>query len=159
MDKGFIEVAMDEKTIEMLESVFTERKKAVIRGRQEGPRRPERSTKAGYKGRGYSGKGGAMKGRDDGTELPVPPLPGESKPVITEFDNTDDWILSMILVAVMHANPDISAKEAIKIGKEWVKKLHMPRSSHMWTRQTSRINRYGIRAEASKIRREMFKLI
>jgi len=148
-----------EKALDMLGSVFTERKKPVIRGRQEGPRRPKRADKSGYKGRGYSGVDGAMKGRDDGTEQPVPALPGEDKKVITEFDNMDDWILSMILVSLMHANPDLTPREAVKLGKKWVKKLYMPRNEHVWQRQTSRIKRYGIRAEASKIRREMFKLI
>jgi hypothetical protein len=65
----------------------------------------------------------------------------------------------MILVAMMHASPDLKPEDAIKKGKEWARKLYMPRSDHLWRRQTSRIGRYGIRAEASKIRREMFKLI
>lgn len=113
----------------------------------KGVKRPD------YKGRGYSGPGGAMKGR--GTKGKDPP----EKEVITEFEGMDDWILSMLLVAIMHANPGMSPDDAIKIGKEWVKRLYMPRHEHIWRRQTSRIRRYGIRAEASKIRREMFKLI
>ena len=148
---------MNEKAENILEAVFGEVKKPAFKGRQDGPRRPERSKKSGYKGRGYSGPGGAMKGRD----VEIEPGAKKSKPreVITEFDSVEDWILSMILVSVMHVNPGIDSDAAIKIGKEWVKKLYMPRSGHVWKKQTARINRYGVRAEASKIRRELFKLI
>lgn len=133
------------------------------RGRQDGPMRPKRSTKAGYKGRGYSGDDGKMAGQWKSNEQPAPRLPGEKgddeKDRITEFNDLDDWILSMILVSFMHANPDMSSRDAIKEGKMWAKKLFIPRSNSLWTRQTARLNRYGIRAEASKIRRELFKLI
>jgi hypothetical protein len=154
-----------EATRDLLEAVFTERKKAVIRGRQEGPRRPKRSTKAGYKGRGYSGPGGKMKGRDLSGEQPAPRLPGEpmsdaeKKKRITEFEGLDDWVLSMILVSLMHADPDLTPEQAIEEGKKWVRKLYMPRTSHLWREQTTRIKRNGVRAEASKIRRELFKML
>jgi len=146
---------MDSKdtAVAILESIFNERKAPAFSGKQEGPRRPKRSEKSGYKGHGYSGPGGAMKGRD--TDEPE----DKKKKVITEFEDMDDWVLSMILVSIMHANPDMTPNEAIALGKKWVKKLHMPRHEHIWQKQTSRIRRFGIRAEASKIRREMFKLI
>lgn len=142
-----------ETTMEVLEAVFTERKKPAFRGSQKGPRRPKRSEKEGFKGRGYTGPGGAMKGRD--TDEPVE----KKKKVITEFDDMDDWILSMVLVSFMHANPDMTPRDAIKLGREWIYRAHLPRHEHMWRKQMSRISRYGIRAEASKIRRELFKLI
>jgi len=106
-----------------------------------------------------------MKGRDLSNEQPAPRLPGEpmsdaeKKKRITEFENMDDWILSMILVSLMHAEPDLTPEQAVLKGKEWAKKLYMPRMSHLWLEQTTRIKRHGIRAEASKIRRELFKLI
>lgn len=81
------------------------------------------------------------------------------KEPITEFDDSDDWILSMILVALMHANPGMTPDQAIKRGREWAKNLYMPRMEHTWRKQAIRIERFGIRAEASKIRRELFKLI
>lgn len=85
--------------------------------------------------------------------------PEKKKPVITEFSDTEDWVLSMILVAVMHANPEASAEEATKIAKDWVRRLHQPRSGAIWRRQVDRISRTGIRAAASKIRRELYKII
>ena len=144
--------------------LLLERQKAKLRGRQDGPRRPARSKQAGFKGRGYSGPGGRMAGQWQSGEQPEPKLPGETvgdeeKKRITEFDNQDDWVLSMILVSLMHANPDLTPEQAILLGKRWVKKLYMPRMEHIWRDQTTRLKRYGIRAEASKIRRELFKLI
>lgn len=82
-----------------------------------------------------------------------------SKPRITEFDNVNDWIMSMIMVSLLHANPEMTPEEAMKFGKEIARKLSMPRTEALWRKQIVRINRHGIRAEASKIRREMFKLI
>jgi hypothetical protein len=148
---------------EILESVFTERKKAKIRGRT-GIRRPKRATKAGYLGRGYKGKDGGFQGawqssEPEAPELPKAPEEPGKKPRITEFDNYEDWMLTMILMAVMHANPGIEAEDAIEQAKEWTRKLYMPRTDHLWRRQMLRIDRFGIRAEASKIRREMYKLI
>jgi len=148
-----------ERTVALLEAVFAERKVPAPRGRQGGPRRPERSSKAGFKGRGYTDPGGKMKGRDRSNEQPPPKLPAEKKKTITEFEDSSDWILSMLLVSIMHANPGMTPEEAVKTGKEWAKKMYMPRMEHVWRDQTSRIRRYGIRAEASKIRRELFKLI
>ena len=87
------------------------------------------------------------------------PAPVEKKSPVTEFEDMDDWMLMMILVGVMHMNPGVNPKEAIKIGKGWAKKLHMPRMNYLWKKQTDRVARYGIRAQASKIRRELFKLI
>lgn len=140
---------------EVLKGIFDKPDKSVFGGRQEGPRRPERASKEGYLGRGYSGPGGAMKGRDTKEKEP-----DEEKPeAITEFENVDDFVLSMLLVSLLHANPGITAEEAVKYGKQWVRKLYLPRSEHIWRKQTSRIKRFGIRAEASKIRREMFKLL
>ena len=81
------------------------------------------------------------------------------KDEITEFDSMEDWLLSMILVAVMHANPKLTPEEAIEDGKNWVRRLYMPRTEYLWRKQTTRINRHGVRAEASKIRRELFKMI
>lgn len=149
------------KAMEIMESLFTERRKAVIRGRQEGPRRPERASR--FAGSGYKGPGGQMQGKWVSGEKQAPEIPRakdlEKKDAITEFDSMEDWMLSMILVAVMHANSEMDADAAIKEGKSWVKKLYMPRTEHLWRKQTTRIKRSGLRAEASKIRREMFKLI
>lgn len=131
--------------------------KNKIRGRQDSVRRPERSRKPIGKGYADNGK---MVGRNKSGELKQKDAENTGKKSnITEFDNMDDWMLSMILVAVMHANPDVSADEALKIGKEWVRKLYIPRSDYLWRKQAVRINRVGLRAEASKIRREMYKLI
>jgi hypothetical protein len=92
------------------------------------------------------------KKKEEPTEEP-------KKSPITEFESADDWMMTMILVGVMHQNPGIDSKEAIRIGKEWAKKIHMPRSEVLWKKQTDRVTRTGIRAQASKIRRELFKLI
>jgi hypothetical protein len=78
---------------------------------------------------------------------------------ITEFDNVEDWMMTTILVSIMHANPGIAPEKAVEIGKAFVKKLHMPNTAHLWRRQVDRIDRTGIRAAASRIRRELFKLI
>jgi hypothetical protein len=105
-----------------------------------------------------------MKGRDlpsgqQPKELPKAKEEPWKKDLITEFDSPDDWMLSMILVALMHASPGMSPEDAVKEGKLWARKLAQPRMEHRWRKQTTRIKRSGIRAEASKIRREMFKLI
>jgi len=144
---------------QILEDVFTERKKATIRGRAKGLRRPKRAEKQHYLGRATG-----MRGRDLSGEPEAPKVPGAKeepwkKERITEFESPDDWMLSMILVAIMHANPGIKPEDAIKIGKEWVKKLYLPRTDYLWRMQMVRLNRTGIRAEASKIRRELFKVI
>jgi hypothetical protein len=52
---------MSKSVEEVLGGVFTERK-AVIRGRVEGPRRPKRSQQKHFLGRGYGGEDGKMKG-------------------------------------------------------------------------------------------------
>lgn len=150
------------KAIELVEEVFSERRKPEIRGRQEGPRRPARSKVP--LGKGYKGPGGQMTGRGRSGELRAPDVanmpkePGK-KEAITEFDSMEDWMLSMIMVAAMHANPGMTPEEALVEGKMWVKKLYLPRTDYLWRKQITRIRRHGIRAEASKIRREMFKMI
>ena len=148
-----------DKMLHTLKNILSEKKKAVIRGRAEGPRRPARASKEGFLGRtvGMKGKGGT--GEQEAPEIPSAPKEPEEKKVVTEFENLDDWILSMVLVAIMHANPGMEAKDAIKIGREWMRRLFLPRTDYMWRTQVVRINRTGIRAEASKIRRELFKLI
>jgi len=78
---------------------------------------------------------------------------------ITEFEDMGDWVLTMIMVALMHANPGKSPEEVIEEGREWVKKLWQPSMKHIWRKQAMRVKRVGIRAEASKIRREMYKLL
>lgn len=150
------------KTEQLLEEVFGERKDTTPRGRQDGPRRPERSEKP--VGSGYRGPDGQMTGRSLSGEKKPKEIPGADKPlakkdVITEFDSLDDWMLSMLLVAVMHANPGMNQDEALIEGKKWAKELYLPRTNYLWRKQLARIARHGIRAEASKIRREMFKMI
>jgi hypothetical protein len=88
-----------------------------------------------------------------------PKLEPKAKPRITEFADVDDWVMSMIMVSLLHANPEMKPEEAMKEGKLIARKLSMPRTEALWRRQIVRITRHGIRAEASKIRREMFKLI
>ena len=140
-----------------------ERRKSAIRGRQDAPRRPERSGKPS--GKGYSGKDGQMTGRGVSGEREPAVIPGALKKVptkvdaVTEFDSMEDWMLSMILVAVMHAFPDLSPDDAMKEGKTWVRRLYLPRTDYLWRKQIARLQRHGLRAEASKIRREMYKLI
>ena len=68
-------------------------------------------------------------------------------------------MMSMILIAVMHANPSISATEAVDVGREFIKGLYAPNTRHKWKKQADRVGRVGIRAVASRIRRELFKLI
>lgn len=79
--------------------------------------------------------------------------------VITEFDGVDDWIMSSVLVAIMHANPGITTDDAVQKGREFARKLYAPNSSHLWRRQVDRVNRVGLRAIASRIRRELHKLL
>ena len=151
-----------DKAVSLIEEIFSERKKPEIRGRQEGPRRPERATVP--TGSGYKGPGGQMTGRGMSGELKAPDVPNipkepGKKNIITEFDSMEDWMLSMIIVAVMHANPEMSPDEAITEGQQWARKLYLPRMDYLWRKQIIRIDRHGIRAEASKIRREMFKMI
>jgi hypothetical protein len=83
----------------------------------------------------------------------------ERPSVITEFDDTDDWIMSSVLVAIMHANPGIDPDEAVQKGREFARKLYAPNSSHLWRRQVNRVSRIGLRAIASRIRRELHKLL
>jgi hypothetical protein len=88
------------------------------------------------------------------------PIEKVEKPnVITEFDGVDDWIMSSVLVAIMHANPGITPDEAVKKGREFARKLYTPNSSHLWRRQVDRVSRIGLRAIASRIRRELHKLL
>jgi hypothetical protein len=149
---------------QILAEVFKKpEKKAVIRGRG-GIRRPKRSQRSGFQGRGYTGSDGRMKGQWQTSEPKAPDLPKapdqpETKKIITEFDNVDDWVMSMILVAFMHANPGMKPEEAIKHAQQTARTLALSREHHRWKKQMTRIGRLGLRAEASKIRREMFKLI
>ena len=85
--------------------------------------------------------------------------PVKEKKRLTEFEDIGDWMLTMMLVAMMHVHPDKSPEEAIEEGREWAKKLWQPGTRHLWRTQAARIKRRGIRAEASKIRREMYKLL
>lgn len=82
-----------------------------------------------------------------------------TKPRLSEYEDQGDFLLTMIMVALMHVNPDKSAEEVIEEGREWAKKLWMPNMKHRWRTQAIRIKRRGVRAEASKIRREMYKLL
>ncbi len=152
---------------QLLGDVFGEdrpQRKPVIRGRSSGIRRPTRSTKAGFLGRGYKGSGGRMQGQWQSGELKAKDLPqASSQPeqtkIITEFESVEDWVMSVVLVAFMHANPEASPAEAIEKAQAMMRSLHLPREAHRWKRQLTRVKRLGIRAEASKIRRELFKLI
>jgi hypothetical protein len=83
----------------------------------------------------------------------------EKPNVITEFDGVDDWIMSSVLVAIMHANSGITPEEAVQKGREFARKLYAPNSSYLWRRQVDRVNRIGLRAIASRIRRELHKLL
>jgi hypothetical protein len=83
----------------------------------------------------------------------------EKPNVITEFDGVDDWIMSSVLVAIMHANPGITPDEAVQKCQEFARKLYTPNSSHLWRRQVDRLSRIGLRAIASRIRRELHKLL
>lgn len=82
-----------------------------------------------------------------------------SSPSLNEFDNSDDWMMTIILVAILRANPKATDDDVVKIGKDFVKRLHMPRTNHLWRKQLDRVKRTGIRAAASRIRRELFELI
>jgi hypothetical protein len=82
-----------------------------------------------------------------------------SSPSLNEFDNSDDWMMTMILVAILRTNPEASDDDVVRIGKDFVKRLHMPRTNHLWRKQLDRVKRTGVRAAASRIRRELFELI
>lgn len=79
--------------------------------------------------------------------------------IITEFDNADDWIMSMILVAIKHAFPELKEDDVIKLAYTWARKMGTPNTKHLWRKQLIRMQKTGVRAEASKIRRELYKLI
>jgi len=151
---------VNEKNIRLLSELFgwegwpetDADEKEKFTGRQTGPNRPERSTKAGFKGRTQG-----LKGRD--TELRGRGIQKKEKERVTEFKDNDDWILSMMMVAVMHLNPDMEPDDAINEGMKWAKELGKSGKKHLWRSQAIRMKRIGIRASASKIRREMFKLI
>lgn len=81
------------------------------------------------------------------------------KSKITEYDDEDDWIMTMILMAIKHAFPDLDDNETIRMAYTWAKRVGTPNAKHMWQRQLVRMSRIGIRAEASKIRRELYKLL
>ena len=78
---------------------------------------------------------------------------------IGEYDSKDDWILTMILMAVMYANPSAKLQDVIAASKDWARKMGMPNSDHLWRKQRSRIEHRGVRAEASRIRRELYSLL
>jgi len=128
----------------------------VIRGRSD-IRRPERAKQAGYLGRGYSGPDGRMAGQWQSGEEEVPELPGREK--IYEFEDIEDLVLSMVIVAFMHANPGMGTNEAVEAGSSWMRKYGLAGKKHLWRKQMQRIDRRGIRAEASKIRRELYRLL
>jgi len=85
--------------------------------------------------------------------------PEPTKNPVSEFDNADDWIMSVMLVAIMHANPGISTGDAMKKGMDLAKRIYAPNSQHLWKRQIDRMERLGVRAIASRIRRELYKLL
>lgn len=97
--------------------------------------------------------GAAKKGRPKFTHV------AEKEGPLTEFENEDDFILSSMLIAIMHANPDMDVDDAVKEAKKWVARLHAPKTEHLWKNQVAEIRRFGVRAKASKIRRELYKLI
>ena len=140
---------------------ISERRNVDTRGRPKDlVRRPVRATK-----KGFTGRSTGLTGRDRSGELEpsgVPQAPEEAPEKhkrITEFDNLDDWVLSMIMIAIMHAEPDLSPEDAIKLGKVWARRLYLPKTNYLWRTQAIRIKRHGIRAEASKIRRELYKML
>ena len=154
---------MTQKAKDVLATIFDRPKAQKIRGRGE-IRRPKRSEREGYTGRGYKGKDGQMQGKWQSGELKAPDIPQAPKGTakkkrITEFEDENDWILSMILVAIMHGNPGLSPDEAVEEARKIAKRLYLPNTRHIWRRQVLRIKRRGVRAEASAIRREMYKLI
>jgi len=83
----------------------------------------------------------------------------KKKKRISEFDDQSDFVLTMMMVALMHIDPELSPEEAIKSGKEWARKLGTPNKDYLWRKQAIQIKKQGIRAAASRIRRELFKLI
>lgn len=78
---------------------------------------------------------------------------------IIEYDSRDDWILSMIIMAILHANPGLPMPEVIKKSKDWARRIWMPQNDFVWRKQRIRIEKRGVRAEASKIRRELYRLL
>jgi hypothetical protein len=81
------------------------------------------------------------------------------KSVVDEFDDYTDFILTIILIAVMKVNPDIGPEAAIKKSFEWARKMGTPNNAHLWRKQAIRINRVGVSAEVSKLRRELRKML
>jgi len=94
-------------------------------------------------------------GKKKERELPYNP---ETR-IITEFDSEDDWIMTMILVSLKHAFPELKEDELIQMAYTWARKMGTPNTKHLWRKQLIRISKVGVRAEASKIRRELYKLI
>lgn len=80
-------------------------------------------------------------------------------PVVQEFDSVDDWLMSSVLVALLRSYPDLSDDEIIQKGKDFAKRLYMPNTKHLWRNQVNLVHRLGIRALASRIRRELFSLL
>lgn len=146
MDIGIGQIAIQE-------AVLGEKKPPLVRGKPPMVRRPERASKGGFQGRQKN-----LTGRDKGGEVEPREVP-EKKKRITEFDDADDWMLAMILMGILHANPEADEVDAIEIAREWTRKLYMPKMNYLWRKQAIRIRRWGRRAEASRIRRELFKLL
>jgi len=83
----------------------------------------------------------------------------KKKPGMAEYDSPDDWILSMIMIAIIHANPGLPMKDVIQKSKAWARRIWMPQNDFVWRKQRIRIEKRGVRAEASKIRRELYALL
>lgn len=83
----------------------------------------------------------------------------DKKEVIAEFDDIQDFILSSITVALLQVSPNLSDKEVILQAQGLAKKIYAPNSAHIWRRPISRIRRVGLRAIASRIRRQLYELL
>lgn len=97
----------------------------------------------------------SLFGKKKKRELKVAPKPEK----ITEFDSEDDWIMTMILIAIKHAFPELKEDEMIRMAYTWARKMGTPNTKHLWRKQLIRMGRIGASAEASKIRRELYKML
>ncbi|NIN70177.1 MAG: hypothetical protein GTO63_36975, partial [Anaerolineae bacterium] len=74
---------------------------------------------------------------------------------LQHFASLTDWVLTLILVGIRHAIPDLTNEDAVKVANALARTIHLPGQAHHWTIAKDLINRHGMRAAVSRIMLEL----
>ena len=76
---------------------------------------------------------------------------------IKHFDNLTDWLMSSMLVSIMHAVPEVDEEGAMDLAQILFRNIAMPGSVHLWMKPKNRIKRIGLKQAKIKLGLELMR--